>query len=93
MMTVCAFAESKSMVDAHIDSTLKSNKVIFIDGKPAPEDTQHYVDSVRQVIATFYYDQFRHFQDPGAPYFLFMSKDAQLAMGIGGAVRMRGYYD
>ena len=25
--------------------------------------------------------------------FLFMSKDARLAMGIGGAVRMRGYYD
>ncbi len=38
-------------------------------------------------------DQFRHFQDPGAPYFLFMSKDAGLAMGIGGCVRMRAYYD
>ena len=46
MMTVCAFAESKSMVDAHIDSTLKSNKVIFIDGKPAPEDTQHYLSLI-----------------------------------------------
>jgi len=50
-------------------------------------------DSVRRVIDAFYYDQFRHFQDPAAPYFLFMSKDAQLAMGIGGCVRMRGWYD
>lgn len=41
----------------------------------------------------FYYDQFRNFQDPAAPYFLFMSRDANLAMGIGGMVRMRGYFD
>lgn len=93
---VCAFAassQSRSMVDTQIDSTLRSNKVVFIDGKPASTETQAYVDSIRRVISTFYYDQFRHFQDPGSPYFLFMSKDAQLAMGIGGAVRMRAYYD
>ncbi len=86
-------AVDKAATDIQIDSTLKSNKIVFIDGRPAPQDTQHYVDSVRRVISAFYYDQFRHFQDPGAPYFLFMSKDATLAMGIGGAVRMRGYYD
>ena len=91
--SLTSWAETRSMVDRQIDSTLVSNKIVFIDGKPAPEETQHYVDSVRRVISTFYYDQFRHFSDPGAPYFLFMSKDAQLAMGIGGAVRMRGYYD
>lgn len=94
--TICALAasaQSNSLADAQIDSTLRSNKIIFIDGKPAPEQTQRYVDSVRHVISAFYYDQFRHFQDPGSPYFLFMSKDAQLAMGIGGAVRMRAYYD
>ena len=54
---------------------------------------REYVDSVRRLISSFYYDQFRHFSDPAAPYFLFMSKDAQLAMGIGGCVRMRGYFD
>ena len=86
-------AVDKAATDIQIDSTLKSNKIVFIDGRPAPQDTQHYVDSVRRVISAFYYDQFRHFQDPGAPYFLFMSKDATLAMGMGGAVRMRGYYD
>lgn len=50
-------------------------------------------DSVAQTIAMFYVDQFRHFQDPIAPYFMLMSKDAKLAMGIGGAVRMRGWGD
>lgn len=83
----------KPLVDAQIDSTLTSNKVVFIDGTPHESVHQQYVDSVRRVIAAFYYDQFKHFSDPGAPYFLFMSKDASLAMGIGGAVRMRGYYD
>lgn len=53
------------------------------------------VDSVkeRELIDRFYYDQFHHFQDPRAPYFLFMSRDARLAMGIGGVVRMRGWQD
>lgn len=88
-----AGARERSLPDRQIDTTLNSNKIVFIDGKPAPEKTQHYVDSVRKVIATFYYDQFRNFSDPGAPYFLFMSKDANLAMGIGGCVRMRAYYD
>lgn len=45
------------------------------------------------MINMFYYDQFRHFQDPLAPYFMLMSKTHQYAMGIGGVVRMRGWYD
>lgn len=93
VLPLLLWAGDKPAVDIQIDSTLKSNKVIFIDGHQAPEVTQQYVDSVRRVVSAFYYDQFRHFQDPGAPYFLFMSKDAALAMGIGGAVRMRAYYD
>lgn len=92
-IVVCANAAERSHVDSQIDSTLKSNKIIQIDGKQLSAENKAYVDSVRQQISKFYYDQFRHFQDPGAPYFLFMSKDAGLAMGIGGAVRMRGYYD
>ncbi|MCM1029779.1 MAG: hypothetical protein NC484_09270 [Alloprevotella sp.] len=83
----------KSLVDIWADSLAASHKIVYIDGKPLPADHSRYVDSVRMVISNFYYDQFRHFQDPEAPYFLFMSKDAQLAMGIGGAVRMRGYFD
>ncbi|MDE6467723.1 MAG: hypothetical protein K2L28_02365, partial [Muribaculaceae bacterium] len=85
---------ARSLADAQIDSTLNSNKVVFLDGKPSSDtDTQADIDSLRRVITMFYYDQFRHFSDPGAPYFLFLSKDAQLAMGIGGGVRMRAYYD
>ncbi|MDE6295895.1 MAG: hypothetical protein K2M03_07520 [Muribaculaceae bacterium] len=85
---------ANSLVDKQIQSIVESNKVVFLDGKPSEEaQRQHDIDSVRSVVTEFYYDQFRHFQDPDAPYFLFMSKDAQLAMGIGGAVRMRAYYD
>lgn len=51
------------------------------------------IDSIRSTIGRFYLNQFRHFQDPLAPYFMFMSKDGNLAMGIGGTVRMRGWYD
>jgi len=86
-------AVARNMVDCHTDSLLKSHKFVHIDGRPVDKEAQAYADSIRQRISTFYYDQFRHFSDPAAPYFLFMSKDAQLAMGIGGAVRMRAYYD
>ena len=80
--------EAKSPVEQHIDSLQSNHQVIFFgDGTPASND------SVRARINSFYYDQFHHFQDPRAPYFMFMSKDASLAMGIGGCVRMRGWYD
>ena len=81
------------LTDRFNDTLATSNKIVFIDGRPAPDEMQRQIDSIRREISVFYYDQFRHFQDPGAPYFLFMSKDAQLAMGIGGCVRMRGYFD
>lgn len=84
---------STPMADQFNDTLAASNKIVFIDGRPAPSELRSQIDSIRQKISIFYYDQFRHFQDPGAPYFLFMSKDANLAMGIGGCIRMRGYYD
>ena len=66
----------------------KSHRIItFGDGLEADSVTK--LDMINQ----FYYDQFRNFQDPQAPYFMLMSKDAQLAMGMGGLVRMRGWYD
>lgn len=70
------------------DSLMNDHKIIFF-GKGENSSS----DSIRNVIETFYYDQFRTFQDPAAPYFLFMSRDTDLAMGIGGLVRMRGYFD
>lgn len=94
LISVSFTIDAQTINDVFIDSVSRSNKLIFIDGKPADGDElQHYADSVRQRIAAFYYNQFLHFMDPGAPYFLFLSKDSKLAMGIGGAVRMRGYYD
>lgn len=74
---------------AHDLALRKSTKELFFnnDGHQAPSD------SIRMLMDRFYADQWRHFQDPQAPYFLMMSRDATLAMGIGGAVRMRGYYD
>ena len=89
-----AVAQVHSYVDQQLDSLKSSHKVItFGEQSPGKGVGQAYADSVRQLVDKFYFDQFRHFQDPAAPYFLFMSKDAQLAMGIGGCVRMRGYYD
>ncbi|MDE6277771.1 MAG: hypothetical protein K2M06_06645 [Muribaculaceae bacterium] len=83
---------------AHADSLISlkaaSSRLVYVDGRPELlELRQADKDSIIRVINTFYYDQFRHFQDPDAPYFLFMSKEAGLSMGIGGSVRMRAYYD
>lgn len=81
-----------SYVDVHADSLKNSHKLVYISDKPEIDSEQHK-DSLRHIIDMFYYDQFRNFSDPVAPYFLFMSKDASLSMGIGGCVRMRGWYD
>lgn len=83
---------SNSFVDRQEDSLRRSHKIIYIDGQPY-NVSQHHLDSLQNLIDRFYYDQFRNFSDPAAPYFLFMSKDSQLAMGIGGCVRMRAWYD
>ncbi len=80
--------ERVNLTDAMTDSVVKSRQIIYFgDGEKAS------VDSINKLILRFYTDQFRHVQDPQAPYFTFMSRDATLAMGIGGCVRMRAYYD
>ena len=50
-------------------------------------------DSISKMLDMFYYEQYRHYQDPRAPYFMFLSKDGNLAMGVGGVIRVRGYFD
>lgn len=80
---------SIDLVEAQRDSLIKSHHIIVIPGnEPAVS-----LDSLEARIGKFYYDQFRSFQDPAAPYFMFMSRDGSLGMGIGGCVRMRGWYD
>ena len=82
------------LAESHVDAqrrAVASNTVFFELG--GTKYTAEQVDSINRIIAEYYFDQFRGFQDPEAPYFMFLSKDSQLAMGIGGCVRMRGWYD
>ncbi|MCM1501296.1 MAG: hypothetical protein NC115_01355 [Bacteroidales bacterium] len=74
--------------EVQTDSLKAGHKVSYFGNGEKPDSLKE-----RQLIDMFYYDQFRHFNDPRAPYFLFMSRDANLAMGIGGVVRMRGWFD
>lgn len=90
-MDISAECRQTSLAEQHVDSLVASRRVMTIDGEATY--SKEHEDSVKALIERFYYDQFHHIQDPDAPYFLFMSKDAQLAMGIGGCVRMRGYFD
>lgn len=85
---VSLYADNRPLVERHRDSIAADNKIIYFGKGDEPP-----ADSVRALYMKFYQDQFHHFQDPEAPYFLFMSKDSHMAMGMGGMVRMRGYLD
>ena len=103
LFTVCAAGLAASgagaqVVDTSMDTMTpeeisqakmkQEHKIVYVgDGPRAPQD------SVMRMINMYYIDQFHHFKDPLAPYFLLMSKDANLSMGVGGAVRMRGWAD
>lgn len=75
-----------SMEDVRI-SAMKENTHVLSTSDDTPKD------SIAELLNLFYYDQFRHFQDPRAPYFMFLSKKGDLALGVGGQVRIRGYFD
>lgn len=90
LLTGGTTAARGALVDVQVDSLSRKSKIIAIDGKQlSPEET----DSVYRIISSFYYSQFRHTQDADAPCFLFLSKEAGVMLGIGGVVRMRGWYD
>lgn len=85
-----SIARAQTHRDERIIDKTKDTKVVVIDGLPmTPEES----DSMRRVLSTFYYEQFRHFNDPESPYFMFMSRDAKLSMGIGGKVKFTGWYE
>ncbi|MDE6697269.1 MAG: hypothetical protein K2K25_10355, partial [Muribaculaceae bacterium] len=84
---------ANSLADQQKEALLNDHKIIYIDGRPENPNSVQHQDSIRDLIENFFYDQFQSFSDPAAPYFLFMSRDADLAMGIGGCVRIRGWYD
>lgn len=78
--------EDAAMSDIRIQN-MKKNTHVLSSGEDVP------TDSLERLLNTFYYDQFRHFQDPRAPYFMFLSKKGDLALGVGGQVKIRGYFD
>ncbi|MCH5226849.1 MAG: hypothetical protein J1F16_03400 [Muribaculaceae bacterium] len=79
--------EKKPLVsDVRITGMIDNTHVLY-SGSDNPKD------SLSRLLNIFYYDQFRHFQDPRAPYFMFMSKKGDLALGVGGQVKIRGYFD
>lgn len=84
--TVGSGSESLTPEAQRRQNMVESTSVIGGDGVSAR-------DSVERMLTRFYVDQFRHFQDPRAPYFMFMSKSGNVAMGVGGVVRIRGYFD
>lgn len=69
---------------------IRNSHVVFMNGD---ENTRADRDSAQSLLEKFYVDQFRNSQDPEAPYFTFMSKDAKLAMGIGGTLALNAWYD
>lgn len=69
---------------------LNSTKLIYVNGQG---QTPPPADSAQTLLQQFYEEQFRQFHDPDAPTFMFMSHDANLALGIGGKVMMRGWFD
>lgn len=65
-------------------------KVMTMNGSLDPQTPS---DSATALINQFYIDQFRHFNDPEAPYFMLMSRDASLALGVGGTISADGWFD
>ena len=95
-LCLCQALYAEEIVDAQDDKTLmsdiriakmKDNTHVIYSGESSP------ADSIKNLLNIFYYDQFRHFQDPRAPYFMFLSKNGDLALGVGGQVKVRGYFD
>lgn len=81
---------AQNMRQRQTEATLFNSKIISLDHEQL---SQHEKDSIMEEMSAFYYDQFRHFDDPNAPYFMFMSRDGELSLGIGGVVSMRGWYE
>lgn len=83
------FTSSAQTLTEEQNEIINSSHIITVGGSNA-ELTQ---DSILSLINKFYIDQFRNSQDPEAPYFTFMSKDANLAMGVGGTLKATAWFD
>lgn len=86
---VCASAISARAQDATKTEDLPStHKVVYFG-----DGSQTTTEDTNSLINIFYEDQFRHAQDPRAPYFLLMSRDSKIAMGVGGKAQGNLAYD
>lgn len=85
MAAVSMTAQAQSHEEKREQKLKDTHHVIFMGQQEVP------TDSIQQTIDLFYRDQFLHYRDPRAPYFLLMSKDARYAMGIGGVVAAHGW--
>lgn len=72
------------------DSAIRDHRIILLGNSDNGEPS---IESQRELLERFYVNQFENTRQPDAPYFLFMSRDANLAMGIGGNVKLRAYMD
>ena len=70
-MLVGITASGQNSRQEFTDSLVKDQNIIMFGSKQSAS-----ADSIRSIVESFYYDQFRHFQDPAAPYFMFISRDA-----------------
>lgn len=73
------------------DKNVEGTHIVFMNRKNGEKVVS--TDSLRQIIRQFYVDQFRHFRDPDAPYFFFMSRDASAALGVGGTINTDAWFD
>ena len=87
--TMPAFAQINAEHPVPSPKLLPEHKVIYF-GDSTVEPDQEAQD---ELVSKFYFDQFRHAHDPMAPYFMFMSKDSKMAMGIGGVFNATAYAD
>lgn len=69
---------------------IRNTKVVLM-GKDKGEEAPK--DSIEKLLAQFYVDQFRNSQDPESPFFTLMSRNANYALGVGGAGILDLWYD
>ena len=85
--SLSSFAQINAEQPAPSSTADNGHKIIYFGDGTAESG------SSEEMISKFYFDQFRHAHDPLAPYFMFMSRDSKLALGIGGKFNATAYYD
>ncbi len=88
LAALCSISASAQTTQTSHELPSSHKLVLFGDSRQSASSA-----TTDSLINIFYEDQFRHAQDPRAPYFLLMSRDAKIAMGVGGKVQGNLSYD